>query len=396
MDNKQLRQKLQTVKARTQRRLNAQAKRLAKGRQGGTRVRTSLGHGAVSSSESYSAYLQNVFFTQKYFQEKRLHHQPEYFSNESSFRTFARNQARCVFSLLHAIVSMLKRLFSGDQPQVFHVINTNIVDDTSTRMKGPNPNDTVAMYTIMNTVQDMHIRYAGNQECCESFRLATPLLLLETADAKAIHQNCMAYSLVTSHGVGWALQALGVPKQLLSNSSWRTFVFIGDALKANDAAFRQECEEKANAGDKHHLLLKIRCSIHQLSLLRRPCVLMVPRLWSTIVRLSHLYETLSFRKLFARSMATIICNSFIYLPIVEWPEDFQLWQGQANLLKDNFRCRGKCRKAAFTAILDFLNGDLTNDSMFHYCNSNCEDGACCQGRDDALVRCLKLVVPFFS
>ena len=399
MEQRELKKRLQTEKARAQRRLNAQERRLAKesGKGSGVEVKTRVGHSSASATERYGSYLQHLFFTQQYFQEKQ-HQNPEYLSNDSSFRRFARDQARCVFSLLHAIVTLLQRFFLGgdSQQKVFHVINTNIVDDTSTAMKGPNPNDRQAMYTIMNTVQDVHIRYETDQECCESFRIPTPLLVLETADAKAIHKNCMSFSLVTSHGTGRALQSLGIQKDLLPKSSWRTYVFIGDALRANEAAFRQECEEKYKTGDKKHLLLKIRCSIHQLSLVRRPCVLMVPRLWTTIVRLSHLYETLSFRKLFARTMASLVCQSFIYLPILQWPEDYNQWRDNANILKDSFRCRGKMRKKDLEACLDFLNGDLTNDSVFHYCNINCQGGRCCDGRDDSLLRCLKHIVPFFS
>ena len=270
-------------------------------------------------------------------------------------------------------------------------------------MRGPCHTDPTTVYQIMNTVQDVHILYRepiildrdSNTTCCLSFRIPTPLICLERADTQGIFNSFISCALLTANGIGTMFQAFGLPRGLI-NSEWKSFIFVGDALRANESAFQAEISELRKKGNPKHLALKIKCSIHQLSLTRKHCVLMVPRLWSTIVRLSHLFEGLQFRKSFAKSLAGIIADSFTYVPCATLPAQSHKWGQVSSELRRSFRCRrSKLRRQNFEKCLAFLNGDLESDCIAHYCLDS-PGRACCHGPADSLAKCLRLLVPFFS
>ena len=176
-------------------------------------------------------------------------------------------------------------------------------------------------------------------------------------------------------------------------------MFVGDALRANDAAFRREAFLLSQCNSGNICALRLRCSVHQLSLIRKVAVLMIPKFWSTIVRLAHLFEILAFRKTFASSMYALICSCFVYIPLAtesDMPAESKHWKSKADKLRQNFRTKSKLRRQAFDQILDFLNGNLEMDVVCHYCITNSEGEPCCQSRDDALAKCLKLLLPFWS
>ena len=105
--------------------------------------------------------------------------------------------------------------------------------------------------------------------------------------------------LVTSQGVGAMWRLCGLQRDLFQNSKFSTLAFVGDALKANHTAFALEAAALSavtrTPNAPIHLAIQLDCCIHQLCLVRRPAVLHVAGLWSCIVRLSHLFDTASFR-----------------------------------------------------------------------------------------------------
>ena len=387
--------KARTEKARTQKLLNSQERALRAKFDPefntDSSIRTSLQHDPLSM-ERYSAHLQHWFFTTAFFDVNKREESYQHYG------TFVKDRARCVYSLILALVGLLQRLFAQNEPELFHVLNTNVVDDTSTRIRGPHYQDPTTVYTIMNSVQTVHLRKSvdvtEDSGCCSSFRVPTPLTCLDQANTEGIHRAFAAGTLLTALGLGKMFQQFGLASDLVK-SKFRTFILVGDALRANDAAFRSEIRDLIYAGRSNHLALRLRCSIHQLSLVRKPAVLFIPRLWATIVRLSHLFESLTFRKAFAKALASVIANSFIYLEVLELPAECQQWQALSDDLRNSFRCRSKVRKDQFNRMLDFLNGDLRMDSVVHYCVGRA-NGHCCEGPADALSKCLQLIVPFFS
>lgn len=208
---------LRTAKARAQRSVNAATRRLQQS--------VNPPHGELAQAQSVSlgsnpesrntlqAHLQHWFFTGSLL---RVQYQEDYSNSESTGHAIARDRARSVMSLVKAFANIVTQLFrrEGRPARISHVLNTHIVDDTSTRLRGPSKNDPVAMYTIMNTVQDLHVRYESERhgsgsdtedriQC--SMRVPTPMAIMETADKQAIHKAFISSSLVTSDGVGQTL-----------------------------------------------------------------------------------------------------------------------------------------------------------------------------------------------
>lgn len=362
---------------------------------------------SASGNGSFAAKLQRWFFTKSFWNADK---QEDVYSQDN--RDFRRDRKRSLYSYIHRLVAVLKQVFGssswGEFPP-FHVVNSHVVDDTSTKMRGPcAKTDRLSTFTVMNTVQTLHVRRGMDisdgqvfeNSCSENFRIPTPLMILENANAKGIYGNFTAGAVATARGVGSMLIKFGLPQRLIPDSSWVSFVFCGDALKANAAAYREECKEMArnkakNIGSMRHIAIKLRCSIHQLCLIRKPVVLMLPRVWTTLVRLSHLFETMSFRKGFARALTAIIQQNFQFMEVTALPEASKSWRVKSDWLRGSFRCQSKLRRETFESCLDFLNGDLDSDVIWHFCINN-GHGQCCESREEALTKIIKMLVPFCS
>ena len=394
-----MKNKLRTAKARAQRMLNVQAKRIAgEGASAALSSSVQVKSGSDQSTQTtLDSHLQHWFFTSAF---NNVQYQDDLYEGDC-YRSMGRDRARSVFSLIQAMVSLVRQLFLPDSRHnktVFHTVNVHIVDDTSTRLRGPSHADPTSIYTIMNSVQDLHVKYRQDQGHCCSVRFPTPLICLEAANSASIYNNFIGSAFVTSHGVGKILQRWGFEERFIQESAeWKTFILMGDALKANSAAYKREVQELAKQNPEHHLSLRFKCGIHQISLIRKVAVLMPPRLWGTVVRLSHLFEVLSFRRAFAAAMCEIICKSFIFIPIGEpnLPPEWPGWRERSRRLKERFRMKGKSRQNAFSQAMEFLNGDLNSDCIMHYCIQG-GSGPCCQGHEDSLSRCLQLLVKFFA
>lgn len=400
--------RVQTEKARMQRRLNQQRASLNK---------SSGSSNLVFKCTTFADHLQELFFTGLFNRANSAGSRLQYDGNDKGFD---KDRARSVFSLILGLVAVLSQMFAKQDSDgqrgnstgpIFHIVNTHIVDDTSIRMRGPaHGTDRTSVFTIMNSVQGVHLRsaadlpqfhpdYSEEPECCLSLRIPTPLTVLENPDARGIYQSFIDTAIITSRGLGGFFRRLGLARDLIPESSWRTFVFIGDALKANEAAYREECSKMANrrGKDGRHLALRIRCAIHQCCLIRKPVVLMQPGLWTTVTRLSHLFESMSFRKSFAKTLAKLVASdSFTYLPVAQLPPASIEWKRANEKLRSSFRCQSKLRRKNMCNILDFLNGDLASDQIFHFCQQGPGDAPCCEGKEDSLNKCLRLLVPFMA
>ena len=364
-----------------------------------------------ANEESKCAQLQKFFFTSKFF-KAQLEEGVYASDGVSDYKSFGLDRARSVYSLARCLAEVISKFFTAENPEtrLFHAINTHVVDDTSTRLKGPTHADRATVFTIMNTVQCLHARYTpinvlaaqGNTgkveeaDGCKSLRVPTPLQLVTNADATGIHRGFADSAVLTAQGMGRMLQRFGAPKDPTPQAAWKTFVFAGDALKANEAAFRAECLELFQSNKEKQLAIRFRCAIHQICLIRKPVVLSVPKLWSTVVRLSHLFETMSFRKSLARALTNYVSKNFVYLQVTKLPEESCQWQKTHQRLRASVQCSSKLLKKTFHACLDFLNGDLSSDCVFHYCIQKQDGKPCCNGYADSLMKCLKLIIPSLS
>lgn len=266
------------------------------------------------AEKSQSKCLQEQFFTSKMFHPG--HH------TTLNYQKLKRDRMRCVFSLIRQLVRLLLQgLFQVDHCE--HVINCLITDDASTRVRQPSGVSNIV--TICDTVQTIHIRNGSTEgQCRESVNFPTPLVIMSGSKTGDIHGGRCAFAVSCATGVGHLLQCMGLdPASLpaLNKSPWQTSIWIGDSLKANDAAWRVEralfreqqqkkkqesSEDQTDPRQSASLGLRVKCILHQMNLVRKPIVLTVPNYWATLVRLSHMFEQQSFRRSFAGALLHVL------------------------------------------------------------------------------------------
>ena len=238
--------------------------------------------------------------------------------DKDTFHQGSRERSRSVKSFLTALVDCLVKLFRPGEAgaTVTHAVNCVVSDDTTTRLKaqgGPGFDQSV-VFTIMNTTQNLFLRYAGGRT--ETVHLPTPLEVLPSGTAPHIYEAFRAWLVVSAGGVGTRLLSLGCPAGVTSAAVWKTEVLMGDALKANDTAWKFEkaalLQRRAEAAhdlsnEAHRTLgLRLKCLNHQCCLVRKPLVLSEEGYWATLVRLGNLFELNSFRRSFAGALISLL------------------------------------------------------------------------------------------
>ena len=344
----------------------------------------------------YASRLQKKFFTLMY--QKGSYQKPSVNLDDDQNdvkQQFARERSRCVWSFLLGLKSSIQGLFSGREG-LEHTLNVCIADDTTTKLK-PSAAGRNVVFTIMNTVQSAVTRFAdGHWDC---LHVPSPIRCLKSGKSSAIHKAFTSWLLVSASGLGEIWQRLGCDERLLNASRLRTMVFMGDALRANEAAWKAERAARLKAGDVRSLGIRLKCSNHQLCLVRKPTVLSIPNFWTTIVRLGHLMETQSFRRSFAAGLVALLQQEgqFVRVPVYELPEDMQTWKERTSWLLQDFVTSAKTTLKAFEDMVSFGNGDSTKSTVVHWCLM-ASDGrsACCQSDSEALCKMLSHVVPAFS
>ena len=351
---------------------------------------------------SYVARLQKGFFTSDFL---HVQFQEPYKNNGPLLE---RDRARSVCSLMKAMAQVLTEMVRGHM-DVKHVLNINVIDDTSTRLRGPSSSDPTTVFTIMNSVQRVHVRREAAEGWAtngclphQSFNVPTPLVVLDNADATTISESAMACSLVTAGGVGELFERCGVPNDIYQgDASFRTFVFVGDSLRANDRAYAIERgrllqKRKTEESYKRNSLLKIKCCVHQIALIRKPVVLLIPRYWTTLVRISHLFETVSFRKQMAAVLTRVICKCFVCIQSPTVDPNMPNWRRKAEFLEKTYLAKSPHRQKLLSECLRFCNGDLAQAAVIHHCRFDDNGEPCCRDAQQSLQKCLALLVRFFS
>ena len=295
----------QTEKARTKRLVN--------------RIKSSQTSGmdrGVRKLQEWSNRLQDTFFTPNLY-SAALQSKEDAFAAANNQKV-ARERARAVKSLIVQVLLALQRILAPPpDSSLQHVLECVVLDDTSTRLRNPR-DSTSTIYTVMNTVQAVHIQYSNGQ--CNSFAVPTPFMALQSQKTEDLHTAYTSQLLLSSMGLGQAFKAVETAlqhpadrsvEQLLqaASSTWKCQVMVGDALPTNDAVFKYERDLLAAAGtaqQSRRLCLRMKCQLHQLCLVRKPAVLSVEKFWSTLVRLAHLFEQNSFKRQFALALAQVL------------------------------------------------------------------------------------------
>lgn len=297
----------QTEKARTKRLVNRIKSSRISGKEHDPRR---------SRFEDWANRLQDMYFTPNLY--TAVNQTKEDAFAAGNYQKVARERARAVKSLMVQVLWTLRRILAPPQDSSLQcVLDCVVLDDTSTCLR--NPGDfTSTIYTVMNTVQAVHIQYSNGQ--CNSFAVPTPFMVLQSQKTEDLHTAYTSQLLLSSMGLVQAVKAVemalqhpaeGSVEQLLqtASSTWKCQVMVGDALPTNDAVFKYERDLLAAAGtaqQSRRLCLRMKCQLHQLCLVRKPAVLSVEKFWSTLVRLAHLFEQNSFKRQFALALVQVL------------------------------------------------------------------------------------------
>lgn len=318
--------------ARNKRRMQTSAARVA-----AARVKAQSGQaqssqqGQRSGDDSFAQRLQSEYLTLAYSKVSSQvagHPSSSVFQSERSSKQIMRERARCIWSFLQCMVGAVSSLFATEK-DIQHVVNTCVADDTNTRMRGQISERTV-VHTVMNTVESVYIRYNNNCDSDSEWQLLhvpTPVLCLPTSKADSLHAAFTSWMLVCASGLGAYWLRLQCPETLLDRARWRSFVMVGDALKANDAFWKSEMrilsERRREQGQNfdsavHRTLgLRMRCGVHQAALIRKPVALSIENYWSTLVRLGHLYEQYSFRRAISGALVSLVNKEGVFRRTLE-------------------------------------------------------------------------------
>ena len=111
----------------------------------------------------------------------------------------------------------------------------------------------------------------------------------------------------------------------------RVSLFSADSVRANfkvfniEQTFIQKRTHSQLAGllgrSDYSLAAMFSCGIHGCAFIRNPVVLRCPGLWSGVVRLSHLFESLSFRGKYKRAIHRLVRSNYKRIPVQELPAD---------------------------------------------------------------------------
>ena len=334
----------------------------------------------------------------------------------------ANGRRRGVFLYFKWLAVAVRRVFGwtdvpGEQRlQIPHVLTVNINDDTNMKL-GSGKRGSSEVQSVMSNIQQ-HVVFPSSIEMAGPaepicFSLHQPIVTLERADARTLYADFMGWILYFCGYVGWRLRAWGFPEDLFQEVRQQTFCFVGDALRVNDALFNrmvqaQVNERKKQRGRSQTMLLQIHCGIHQAALTRKVLALGFHGYWSTVVRLSHLFEGRSFRQRFRAALAKVVTENFHYELVKELPAELQEWHAfkvsQLKLYSDSGHMGGggkppgkpspaSKRLRAMIRHMQIDNGDARSDMFVHWCTGP----ACCAGgRDKALSAMLESFFDLFD
>ena len=319
------------------------------------------------------------------------------------------DRKRAVWLYLKQFASAVKAFFCGSdnvEPRGssdLHLVSINVNDDTDIRLaSGARRSSEVR--SVMNNIQQ-HIVLDSKAECVKKWFFAhQPLVTLGRATAGHLFAEFLSWSLAVSGHVGWRWQAFGVPLNLLEGLATHVLLFIGDALKVNDAVFRKaEKLIKAGQGSAERVAaLQIHCQIHQICLTRRTLALGFEGYWPNLIRLGHLFEGHSFRQRFYAAMTKVIREDFCFYEVSQLPEKFADWRDakikRLRLFSDSGHM-GKSgaglsrRLKTLHSLLAIDNGNAEEPQFVHWCSGK---GCCPNGAEGAAAAMVEHYLDLFA
>ena len=216
-----------------------------------------------------------------------------------------------------------------------------------------------------------------------AFPAYTPLVCLLRSDRSTLCREFVG-RLVTFIGEVPGRFRHFLPERLTESIPIQGVALRSDALATNVAVLKElrtavVVKHRQSAGDgKIYPLIGFFCAIHQLALSRKSLIYGFPNFWSSITRLSHLFEVGSFRTQFRAAVVQEICAHFQYKAVSELPSSSASWQQylSAPMYWNDFQFRffqqGAIR--VHQSLMKWDNGNPESTAFQHYCT-----GDCCQG-----------------
>ena len=394
---RKIRRQQQTAKARTAALLSRQRKKLEKENEGESQL-----------EPDPVAQFQRTYFASTL--ARRGWWNP--FEDGSVLQPSRQHRRRAIWIYFTNLARRLKALFlgkaessDGEGEQLAesqgcdfsHVISVNVNDDTNIKLT-PAQRQSRSVRSVMANIQH-HIVFkhgAPDADMPSWFLLHQPTLVLHRAVASHMLHQFKTWCLHLAGQVGPRMLAWGIPGDLFKHVRRQTFIFVADALKANDTLFRQlskimHCRAPEVREPPDDVALQMHCNIHQVSLTRRTLALGFDGYWSSLVRLGHLFEAHSFRQRFATSLAKVVSDSFVYVECgKDLPAEAVTWRQETirclRLHSDDGHAglRGAKVSKRMKNVWKHMekdNGNPREPTIVHWCTGqNC----CPGGKEEAL------------
>lgn len=209
---------------------------------------------------------------------------------------------------------------------IHHVLSCTTFDDTDICLSYTR-DERRSKIPIMNCLQDCHIRYDNNK--CLSIFVPQPFMVLFGGTAQSLYDRWRSWLLFGFDDFGHIFKQWGTLLRLFRVIPILVHVLTTDALKANTSLFRKVGDDIVAKNSQNILPLlaaiQFLCVIHQLALARKEACLCVPGYWSSVVRLSHLFESHAWRAKFRNAVSLVIASDFKVFYVAELPQEVQGW-----------------------------------------------------------------------
>lgn len=213
----------QTAKARTQ----GLVKRLRQ-------QRAMMTQDEGQKGEGWASRLQKQYFTPQFYSV--IHTLKDDDFGKGQYYKLSIERSRAVMSLLMQILAVIKRMLMPPQnSSVQHILETVVLDDSSCHLRGPD--STVSIYTVMNTVQALHVTYSDGTSC-NNFCVPTHFVPLQSQKTEDLHTGYTWSILLSSQHNGNLFQRIEEMSSddptlegLLQSSpgTWKCQAMIGDS-----------------------------------------------------------------------------------------------------------------------------------------------------------------------
>lgn len=353
-----------------------------------------------------------------------LQPQPEINKPGNFSGVFHRRRWRVVYSWFRAWCASLSCYLKDLGSSASHCFTITVADDSnfvlSEVVEGAPQWRLSRVISVMNIVQAMVVAHQHEDdttstaetgcECHEhgthrAFLVHTPMICVPKTDAASLGLELRSWLLSFLGRVGRRFQLFGLEEGSFAHVPIQGTFLCHDALVTNMAVLKS-LRVKVHAKHQEegyailHPLLATKCALHQCSLLRKPSIFHFPHLWSSITRLSHLFEISSFRRHFKGSLIAIICSNFRVVHCSHLPSEAKEWRHARNSLcglYSNDPSYPHKRRMLHLRLSSFDNADPHGLDFGHYCR-----GTCCKGRTRlekeffALVQTCRLYVLLFA